>query len=60
MKELKNWIENDLPIEGEWWGDGAKIFFESGKRMLSTGMNIKEVKEILENIYHAASSEFGA
>ena len=44
MEKLKNWIENELPTEGEWWSDGYHEFIDSAEKMLKAGMSSRTSK----------------
>jgi len=59
MEELKKWIENELPNNGEWWNDGYLEFIDSAEKMLKAGMSIDVIKEILQDTYNAVSGEYG-
>jgi len=59
MENLKNWIENELPSEGEWWSDGYHEFIDSAAKMLKVGMSEATIKEILSDLYKAVASEYG-
>lgn len=59
MKILKDWIINELPINGEWWSDGANIFIKNAKKMLNAGIEVNQIKVILQELYYAVASEFG-
>ena len=60
MEELINFIENDLQPEEEWWKDSTpETLLSCGTKMLNKGMDIEEVKHIIETLYYAISSEFG-
>jgi hypothetical protein len=59
-KELVDFVNNDLPSDGEWWCDGNKDkFHEACGTMMAYGMNNDTIKELLSNLYSAVSSEYG-
>lgn len=60
MLELQEWIENELPSDGEWFHDGCDTFIKSAKTMLNSGMSKSDIKEILRDLYSATAEEFGA
>ena len=59
MKELKKFITEELPVNGEWWKGGDETFIHNAKIMLKAGIKKDDVKEILESSYWAVASEFG-
>ena len=59
MKNLKTWIETELPNEGEWWSDGYLKFIDSAEKMIKSGMSEETIKEILSDLYKAVAYEFG-
>lgn len=59
MKNLKKWIETELPHNGEWWSDGDEKFIDSAEKMLKVGMSEESIKEIFNDLYSAVSGEYG-
>lgn len=59
MEELENWIETELPTDGEWWHSGYKSYIKAAKTMLSYGISEDEIKEILQSLYYATIEEYG-
>lgn len=58
MDELKKWIEEELPIEGEWWSDGSVEFHTAAETMNNAGMKLEDIKEILQALYSAVATEY--
>ena len=59
-KELIHYINNDIPIGEEWWREENKeVFHKAAGTMLAAGINIKVIKEILNDLYNAVASEYG-
>jgi hypothetical protein len=59
MEEIKNWIENELPPEDEWWSDGYHQFIDSAEKMHKAGMSNELIKEVLQDCYTAVANEYG-
>ena len=59
MENLKYWIENELPYDGEWFHDGYDEFIDSAEKMLKAGMDEEQIKEIFSDCYKAVASEYG-
>jgi hypothetical protein len=50
-----------IPNGEEWWkSTSKKIFFDRGVKLLEHGIEFDEVVTILEDLYWAASAEYGA
>jgi hypothetical protein len=59
-KKLKEFINSDLPNDGQWWDDSnADAFHEASETLLSKGLSADEIKEIFQSLYNAVSGEFG-
>jgi len=59
MKELTTFIENELPPEDEWWGNGAEVFKKVAKKLLKEGVSEVVIKEIFMDLYKAVAEEYG-
>lgn len=58
-KELIDYINNELPINGGWWDeDNRSKFHEASGAMLGYGMSVDLIKKILYDIYTATAEEY--
>ncbi len=57
--ELQIWIVQGLPIDGEWYTTGYEVFLSKANKMKSLGVSEEDIKEILEELYHAVTQEYG-
>ena len=51
MKELYEWVKNNW----SWWTRGFIKYQNAAKRMKEQGMGDEEIKQILSDLYRAAS-----
>jgi hypothetical protein len=59
-KELIDFVNNELPSDGEWWDeDNAIKFHKACGTMLAYGMSVASIKEVLTDLYSAVSDEYG-
>jgi hypothetical protein len=59
-EELRRWIEEDLPNDGEWYhSDGIDMFVGTACTMLAYGMSVTLIKSNLQGLYTAVAEEFG-
>jgi hypothetical protein len=59
-ENLKHFINNELPIEGQWWNESnADTFHEASEKLLAKGISADEIKELFQSLYTAVSNEFG-
>jgi len=57
---LLNFIENELPKNGEWWDfDNCHNFQEIASELVEKGIEEKEIKDMLQTLYSAVCNEFG-
>jgi hypothetical protein len=58
--KLKHFINNELPVEGQWWDESnADTFHEASEKLLAKGLSVDEIKELFQDLYSAVSAEFG-
>jgi hypothetical protein len=62
MKELIDWIKNEMPYGGEWKDeDNSDPFIEVAEFFInSKEVDLMYIKTILHDLYCAVSNEFGA
>ena len=59
-KELIDFVNNELPSDGEWWcSSNAEPFHKAAGTMMASRISIETIKEILSSLYHAVASEYG-
>lgn len=54
---LKAWI--DYVMIDEWWSDGNEAFYKYGERLLERGCDLKFIKSMFLDLYHASVKEYG-
>jgi hypothetical protein len=59
MKELEEFIMNELPSNGEWWTDGHQAFTELAQLLKDAGVPNKIIIQHLQAVYSAVADEFG-
>lgn len=59
-EDLKSWINNELPNDGEWqFSSNSDIFVGHAMTMLAYGISVTHIKSILQGLYSAVADEFG-
>lgn len=59
-KKLQDFINSELPVEGQWWVESnADVFHEASEKLLAKGLTVDEIKELFQSLYTAVSLEFG-
>lgn len=59
MRDLKKWIKEELPSNGEWWKDGYEAFINAAEIMMNAGIKKRLIKDILQNLHDAVCDEYG-
>ena len=59
-KELVDFVNNELPSDGEWWLDGSEKFHKACGTLLAHGVSIEEIKKMLTELYWAVAAEYGS
>jgi len=60
-KELIDYVNNELPSDGDWWDECNKEkFHKACGTMLAYGMSIVAIKEVLADLYSAVAGEYGS
>lgn len=60
-KELIDYVNNELPSDGEWWDEDSKEkFHKACGTMLAYGISIVVIKEVLADLYSAVAGEYGS
>lgn len=58
VSELVNFINDELPHNGEWWSDGYTDFEVVAKDMLARGLDVDYIKSSFESMYSAVANEY--
>jgi hypothetical protein len=56
---IKEYVENDLTGEQEWWKSNGEKYVEHGQFLLDKDVELETVKEILNGLYWEAVQDFG-
>lgn len=60
MKDVRQWIIEDLPGKEGWWNtENCDTFVKAANDMLEAGISAIKVREIVESLYIAMSNEHG-